>query len=525
VLSLAAANRAEIVLGDVLRAFITVILFSGILSWIISRLAKHTLRAQLVLSFAGIIYFSYGHVYNVIRGISLGTFTFGRHRFLLPSSLLLIILFYILLRRISIDEIRWTQVVNVIGSILIAFPLLTLTRFELISKLHKKVPVSQIEIPLQVPENPKPPDIYYIILDSYARQDILKDLYEFDNRDFIEALEGLGFYVANKSSANHSSTLFSLTSSLNLDYVQNLDIELPASNNPQPLIEHLKDNRVTASLRAIGYTIVATASGTFTTSMPDADIFLTPDTLEADVRTQQTNLVINPFEEMYIRTTILRVPLDLILQRQTSLAAEWIEDRIGASRHRKLVLSAFEHLDNMDTIPGPKFVFVHIISPHRPYLFSASGEEVVQADSFTFEDTTPSEAVSDEFAQYRDQLLFINQKILATLTHILSTSDPEPVIMLQADHGPAFGFDWQNPDEKNLATKFPILNAYSLPEHCQEDLYESISPVNSFRVVFNCLFNANLDLLEDRSYFTNHHDKEGFEFIPIELLLESTNVG
>jgi len=177
----------------------------------------------------------------------------------------------------------------------------------------------------------------------------------------------------------------------------------------------------------------------------------------------------------------------------------------------------------MENIPGPKFVFAHIISPHRPYLFSTSGEELPQTGAFTFEDTSPNDLISDEFFQYRDQLLFINQKILASLQRIVSTSDPEPVIILQADHGPAFGFNWDDPDEKNIRTKFPILNAYLLPDPCLEELYPSITPVNTFRVVFNCLFETEMPILEDRSYFTNHHSREGFDFIPVEVLFEAKN--
>jgi len=46
------------------------------------------------------------------------------------------------------------------------------------------------------------------------------------------------------------------------------------------------------------------------------------------------------------------------------------------------------------------------------------------------------------------------------------------------------------------------LNAYHLPEGVNgAGLYPSISPVNSFWVIFNRYFGQDLELLPDRSYF------------------------
>jgi hypothetical protein len=44
----------------------------------------------------------------------------------------------------------------------------------------------------------------------------------------------------------------------------------------------------------------------------------------------------------------------------------------------------------------------------------------------------------------------------------------------------------------------PIMNAYYLPDGGSELLYDSISPVNSFRVILNRYFGMNMDLLDDR---------------------------
>jgi hypothetical protein len=43
------------------------------------------------------------------------------------------------------------------------------------------------------------PDIYYIIFDGYAREDILESIYHFDNSQFTEQLSERGFFVAQQS--------------------------------------------------------------------------------------------------------------------------------------------------------------------------------------------------------------------------------------------------------------------------------------------------------------------------------------
>jgi hypothetical protein len=59
-----------------------------------------------------------------------------------------------------------------------------------------------------------------------------------------------------------------------------------------------------------------------------------------------------------------------------------------------------------------------------------------------------------------------------------------------------------------------ILNAYYLPEGGGQEIYPEISPVNTFRVVFNRYFGGDLPLLEDRSYFSPVEHIFRFEEVP-----------
>ncbi|HJR91180.1 MAG TPA: hypothetical protein VJ938_01925, partial [Acidimicrobiia bacterium] len=63
------------------------------------------------------------------------------------------------------------------------------------------------------------PDVYFVVLDGYARSDVLQEIYGFDNRVFEGMLRSNGFEVAENATANYSVTHFSLASTLGMDYV------------------------------------------------------------------------------------------------------------------------------------------------------------------------------------------------------------------------------------------------------------------------------------------------------------------
>ena len=54
-----------------------------------------------------------------------------------------------------------------------------------------------------------------------------------------------------------------------------------------------------------------------------------------------------------------------------------------------------------------------------------------------------------------------------------------------------------------ILQRLSILNAYYVPEISENQFYENITPVNSFRIIFNDYFNGNYKILEDRNYWNN----------------------
>jgi hypothetical protein len=101
---------------------------------------------------------------------------------------------------------------------------------------------------------------------------------------------------------------------------------------------------------------------------------------------------------------------------------------------------------------------------------------------------------------YKNQLQYINTRLMASIDTILA-NNKNPIIILQGDHGPRLLADWEKPDETCWKECYSILNAYHLPVNGTDKLYNSITPVNTFRIILNRYFGTSYTLLEDRSYF------------------------
>src|SRR5215211_37104 len=115
------------------------------------------------------------------------------------------------------------------------------------------------------------PDIYVIILDGYGRQDVLQDVYNVDNSEFISQLEKLGFFVANESHSNYLQTFYSMASLWNFDYLKPWNSSYEYT---QYLLKPIQNNRSMRLLNEIDYTTVSFESELQYTEIKNADVYL-----------------------------------------------------------------------------------------------------------------------------------------------------------------------------------------------------------------------------------------------------------
>jgi hypothetical protein len=346
------------------------------------------------------------------------------------------------------------------------------------------------------------PDIYYIILDGYGRKDVLEELYGFDNSEFLTALMDRGFYVAEESFSNYNTTRLSLASSLNLDYLQTIIEAEDIGLNPSTAEEMMWDNTVFQYLDQFGFETVAFETGRPWSSISNVDHYLEAWEDQTVNALMPKTTLFNEFETMLIKSTALSLLLDGTKVFKTFERSQSV---ISNEEHRIRVIYGLQKIKEIPEWRGNYFVFLHVLSPHPPFIFSASGERVDHDRPFTFGDASHFMQIAsrDEYIDgYIEQLQYINELTLDAVEEILAESNPPPVIIIQGDHGPGAYLDWQSREDSNLKERHAILNAYFLPEDGAKNLYPGISPINSFRVIFNTYYGSEYVLLEDRAFFT-----------------------
>ena len=259
----------------------------------------------------------------------------------------------------------------------------------------------------------------------------------------------------------------------------------------------IRRGAVAATLTRLGYRIEAFSSGFSPTEITGADRY----------RTGRRRL--GDFHAFILGTT----PLGFLL-------APWI----GGDPyrwHRDRVLFTLDRLPVAARDHGPKFVFAHILAPHPPFVFDERGGDVSPRETPYFlcdGNDFAAHYVEGRYARgYCDQVRFLNGRVLAAIDGILANSERPPIVLLQSDHGAGSRLNYSDLDATDVTERMGILHALRLPEGATVSPYASISPVNSFRLIFNACFGASLPLLDDRAYFST--TDQPFRFIDVTDLI------
>jgi hypothetical protein len=466
-------NARELSLSTALVPLAVALAFALLLflpTWLICGNAN---KAGFIVSLFLALLFSTGYVFDLTKWLGIDSLYAGGAFLFLIWALLFPYVAYLILR--SRKTLRYP---TIILNVMAIFMLLSCSIRIGVDEV-RRLGVDQDSlgtetvVELDLSGNQTLPDIYYIILDRYASASTLEEFYSFDNSDFVDYLNGKGFYVASESTANYVRTLQSLASSLNMEYIDYMDEE---STDLLPMNTKLENNAVQRSLKSAGYTFIHVGSWwgpTRENSFADINI--------------NYNAEISEFSESL---------LSGVMPYSVCTELGLIEDGYTSQWNRTLF--EFDKLAEIPEMEEPTFVFAHMLVPHVPYVFDSNG-------SFL----TPEEANErSDRDNYINQLIATNSMVRSLIDQLLSESEVAPIIILQADEGPyparymadVRNFNWEEATEEELGEKMGILNAYYLPGVDSSLLYPSITPVNSFRLAFDLYFDTHLGLLPDVSY-------------------------
>ena len=474
---------------DAVRAVaISLVLAAGLM--LLGRLFSGDWRTAAVLaSWFLLLLFTYGHVYHTVRDV-LGE-AVGRHLYTGPLWSVLLAAGWAPMFRWRPASARLTGILNATAVVAVALPLAAIATGAVTgaaSAAGHEAERRDRPLPVVGAELDNRPDIYYVILDMYTRQDVLADELDYDNSAFLGGLRDRGFAVIDCARSNYMGTLPSLTASLNRDYLPVVAPRLlegaDAVTDLSPLV---LDSLVRADLEALGYTTVALETGFSPTDWTDA----------AGYRSRSQDLAlrlgllggVNPLESMLLRGSAGTVLYDL----RQSLPAAWLP-LLDAPylEHRDRLLYQLGQLETLAPLAGPKFVFVHLLAPHDPFVFGPDGEQLIRNTPFTLNADVEYLEWSSFARGYSDQVTYLNKRILGAVDRILAESRQPPIVILQGDHGiPRLKPAWQ---------RLAILEALYLPGVPPASLDRAMTPVNIFRLIAREYFGEDIELLENRSY-------------------------
>lgn len=492
--------QGVIPLSSSFRSIIIILIFVGSLLFISFKLTKEWDQAGIYTTLVILFLFYYGIFFSALQGKKLFDSNSSYHIATITILLVFIVIISILLHLYQKKTKLWriiTIYLNIVAVIAIAITMIPILRIipgfindPLRGWNH---PGNDIELMI-INDEINLPDIYYIILDGYGREDILNEIYDLNNADFLNALRDKGFYVADNSRSNYLQTALSLASSLNMDYIQNFNLGEVKSSNREPLKELIASSNIRSILKEYGYTFIGFDSGYSNTSIPNADMYLSP------------YIKINTFEEVLL--TYLS-PASILEEVSRNVIPLYTYQT-----HRTRAQFTFDQLTKIPSISGPKFTFAHIVLPHPPFVFDKFGNPITPEWGFSMRDANDFLGSADEYKfGYSNQTVYVNHLMLDVIDKIIYQSAIPPIIIIQGDHGPRMLTDWSDYEGSCTWEASSILNAYYIAGIKNNELYTTITPVNTFRLILNSLTFTNLSLLDDIVYYSNY--VEPYDFIDI----------
>lgn len=459
------------------RPVVLSVLLTGLL-WIVFRLLfGDWQKSGIITTLVVIAFFTYGQVFIEIES------AFGiviRHRYLTLLYAGLLLLFGILILWKVRRPGALINFLTVTGGVLILFSMARMLQHDLSvyqaarrsSSLQSSLiqTVSETEAALK-------PDIYLILLDAHTSVRTMKEEFNYDASGFQEQLENLGFYMAECAQSNYPITNLSITSTFYANYHQ------------EPTLYPVYSSLVMETLRSEGYQVITfenRSNGHFD--------------IGEDLRLSRNQRLLSgvgltgglsEFEVMLWKTTFARIGYDmpqLIPAFNVESLHEW-----EYYEHYQQTYFMLDELRRLPDRQGPKFVFAHFLVPHPPFIFAPDGE-------FAWSESPA--------AGYVSNAEFIDSQIVSVVAEIIRKSKTPPVIIIMGDHG-ATGVPRRETPQRRMS----ILNAYYVNAQAKQDLYKTITPVNSFRVVFNNYFGTDYPLLEDRSYHSSNMKRFTEEFL------------
>ncbi|MCC6499411.1 MAG: sulfatase-like hydrolase/transferase [Anaerolineales bacterium] len=460
-------NIAYVDLAALARPLLVSLAATALIWGLLRLLTREWMKSGIVTTLIVIVFFAYGHVFLQIQS------TFGamiRHRYLLliVAALFTLAVWFIFWRMKNAE--RLVNFLTVVGAFLALFAIAVSAQHDLAVFQSARTARAALES-LRPQANQSNvgarPDVYVILLDAHTSAYALEKYFDYDESTFTDRLRELGFYVAECAQSNYPVTKLSVTSTFYADY------------HHDETLYPLYSSFAVETLRAQGYRVVTFENRSQGHFSFGEDLRLSRNQMLAGKVDLTGGL--SEFEFELLETSLARLAFDIpTLIPGFDLAQQKETEFYEHYQQTFFILNELKRLP--EEVESPKLVFAHLLVPHPPFIFTPQGK-------FFWNE--------NEAAGYLSNVEFIDAQITGVVEQIIARSKTPPVIILMGDHGPSGVPRLDNPE-----LRMSILNAYYVNDAAKADLYPSITPVNSFRVVFNNYFGTDYPLLEDVAYHT-----------------------
>lgn len=326
------------------------------------------------------------------------------------------------------------------------------------------------------------PDIYYILTDCYPSHGYQQEMLGIQNNFLDSLLTEKGFYVIKDSKSNYSNTAFSMASVFGMNYLMGVDtLYQMAPYYYNRSIQMVKRSPFVNLLENSGYNIY---------NLSIFDLGNRP-ALRKDVF-----LSISSTQIIFYNTAWNCIKRDLLwqlwpgyLEKKKKEEKDNLRSWLGFQKdYNSKILDSLSIMPLLPPGKQPVFLYAHLDMPHFPYFYDARGnaypDELVFSDSMIIDKT--------RFAGY---IGYANHKLDEIVSRLLEKTGGKAIIIVQSDHGLA-DMDWSRKEDA-----FRNFSAFYFPDKDYHLLYDSMSNVNTFRVLLNKYFKQSLPLLPDRSYY------------------------
>ncbi len=445
-------------------------------------ICKNIKKAAVATFFITTYSLLFGFMHDSLKKTAPNSFWVS-YTFLLPATILLFVLIVFFIKK---SKSTFSEVFTYLNLLMFALLLSeipnSIKRYRLDKSVHNLIDFRFKTYTDYKPRQPiadsAKPDIFFLVFDAMASTKSLRQALNKNNSALDSMLTQKGFHIIPDAFSNYNWTIHSISTTLNMQYLP--DFIAPVQNDPKAYFwgsASILNNSLTAILKNEGYKIHQYQPISFNNpAWPEKSHFQDMKDKHYYFKTLPGRI----YKDIF--WNYLRVPNNYVKNIQVSLINERFIQK------KKDVDTALALIKNTCSTYGQsKFVYGHFMVPHDPYAFTKNG--ILR--QITIKDFG---AKKEEADLYFDQVLYAGKLIDELVSFIQKNNKKNTIIIVEGDHG----FRYLNKSDLAQYT-FQNLNAIYFPDHNYEMLSDSLSPVNTFRIVLNKYFNAQLPLLNDSS--------------------------